>query len=328
MQLIGFGEMRMKRRDFLSVAAVMLSPLGSRTVAAQSALPGVIRIGYQKNGPLLIAKQDRLLEKRFGDHGVAVQWLEFPFGPPLLEALSTGNVDYGATGDVPPIFAQAARAKLLYVAANPGRGDTQAIVVPPDSPLRSISDLKGKKVGIAKASSAHDLAVAAVESVGLAFTDISPVYLAPADGAVAFARGAIDAWSIWDPFLAIAEITRNARRLPIDPAAAAQNSFFLANRDFVGKYPQVVAGINAAVANASGWAKDHHDEAAQLFSDATGVDLAAQQRTVSRTDFTFTPMTPPVITQQQAVADRFHRLGLIPAPVRVSDIVWNWTPSS
>ncbi|HEX3347745.1 MAG TPA: aliphatic sulfonate ABC transporter substrate-binding protein [Acetobacteraceae bacterium] len=319
----------MNRRNFLSAtAAAALVTLGPRAGAAQSALPSEIRIGYQKSGPLLITKQDRLLEKKFGDRAVAVKWLEFPFGPPLLEALNTGNIDYGATGDTPPIFAQAARAKLLYVAANPGRGDTQAIVVPPDSPLQNIRDLKGKKVGIAKASSAHDLAVAAVESAGLAFTDIVPVYLAPADAAVAFARGAIDAWSIWDPFLAIAEITRNARRLPIDPATASQNSFYLANRDFVGKYPHVVAIINAAVADASSWAKDHREEAAQIFSDATGVDLAAQRRTVLRTDFMFSPMTPPIITQQQAVADRFRRLGLIPSPVRVSDIVWTWTPSA
>ena len=177
-----------------------------------------------------------------------IRWVEFAFGPPLLEALGAGAIDYGYTGDAPPIFAQAARANLLYAAAIPARDYGQAIVVPATSSIQGIVDLPGKKVAVAKASSAHNLLVAALESVKLSWTAITPVYLAPSDAAPAFARGAVDAWSIWDPFFAIAELKQKARALPIDRTVSAQNSFFLVNGDFAAQHPDVVATINGAVA--------------------------------------------------------------------------------
>ena len=291
---------------------------------AASETPKEIRIGYQKSGVLLIAKAQELLEKRFSAQGIGIKWVEFTFGPPLLEALNTGNIDYGAVGDAPPVFAQVARANLLYVAAQPGRGDTQAIVVPKDSPIKTIADLKGRKVAIAKASSAHSLTIGALESVGLKFSDIEPQYLPPADAAAAFTRGSVDAWTIWDPFFALAELNRNARPLPIPPAIAAQNSFFLANRDFTNKFPQTVAQINTILREANDWAAGHRAEAAILYSEASGVELPAQKRTVDRTEFRFIPLDDQIITQQQAVADRFHRVGLIPKPINDRDIVWHW----
>lgn len=319
----------MHRRSFLTGALAAGATWAIASPSnAQAQAPKELRIGYQKSGVLLIAKQQKLLEKKFEPLGIAVKWFEFNFGPPLLEALNTGSIDYGTTGDAPPIFAQAARAELLYVAALPGRGETQGIVVLPDSPLRSVQDLRGKKVGFAKASSAHNLTIAALDSAGIGYTDITPIYLAPADGATAFARGAIDAWTIWDPFLAIAELTRNARKLPVDPLAAAQNSFFLASRTFTGAYPHIVAAVNDELRKATAWAGDHRDDAARLYSEATSVDLEAQRRTVQRTEFVFEPVTDAIIAQQQAVADRFHRLGLIPQPIKVADIVWKWTPNT
>jgi sulfonate transport system substrate-binding protein len=317
----------LSKRQFLAAAlSTGASALAGRAAAADN--PKEIRIGYQKSGVLLITKQQELLEKRFGPLGITVKWVEFSFGPPLLEALNTGSIDYGATGDAPPIFAQAAKANLFYVAAQPGRGDTQAIVVPKDSPIQRLEDLKGRKVGFAKASSAHNLTIAALDSVGIAYADITPLYLPPADAAAAFSRGALDAWTIWDPYLAIAEITKGARRLPISEIAAAQNTFFLANREFTTRYPTVVAGINTELARATAWAKDNRDAAARLYAAATGVDLVAMQKTVGRTEYVFTPVSEKVLGEQQRVADRFHRLGLIPQPIKVKDIVWTWDPNS
>ena len=319
-----------KRLFLKSLAGSLAAPALIGAAQAQPAppqgTPKDIRIGYQKNGVLLIAKAQKLFEKRFPEANIS--WVEFTFGPPLLEALNTGAIDYGTTGDAPPVFAQAARANLLYVAALPGRGDSQGIVVPKDSPLQRIEELKGKRVAIAKASSAHNLSIAALESAGLSFGDIQPQYLAPADAAAAFTRGAIDAWTIWDPFLALAELNRNARQLPISAEAKAQNTFFLANKDFTLKHPEIVAAINDELARATNWGKANREEAATLFSQATGVELLAQKLTVSRTEFVFTPVDAKIITEQQAVADRFHKLGLIPKPVAVRDIVWAWKPAA
>jgi sulfonate transport system substrate-binding protein len=311
------------RRDFLIVASSSLT--AALAGPANSAEPlKELRIGYQKIGALLIVKEQKILEQRFEPQGVRVRWIEFAFGPPLLEALGAGAIDYGYTGDSPPIFAQAAHANLLYAGAIPARGYGQAILVPAISSIEDIAGLKGKKVAVAKASSAHNLLVAALESVKLPWSDITPVYLAPPDAAAAFVRGAVDAWSIWDPFLAIAELKQKARALPLDRTISAQNSFFLVNGDFAAKHPDVVAAINGAIATATTWADQHRDQVAAILSEASGVDLAAEQRSVNRAEFTFGPLNDDVLAQQQAVADRFQRLGLIPAPIRVRDIVWPW----
>jgi len=317
----------MKRRDFLLLSAA--AGLAASPLAAAAPEPlKELRIGYQKTSVFLVVKARRVLEDRFGAQGVTVKWVEFPFGPPLLEALNVGAIDYGYTGNAPPIFAQAARANIQYVAVIPARGYGQGIVVPENSPIKAITDLRGKKVGVAKGSSAHDLLVAALESVKLPWSEITPVYLAPADAAAAFARGAIDAWSIWDPFYAIAEIKQNARSLPIEPAAQEQNSFFLANSDFIARHPDVVLAINEEIAKATAWAGAHRDDTAALFSEASGVDLAAQKKSVDRAEFTFGPLTDKIITEQQAVADRFFQLGLIPTQIAVRDIVWVRKPNS
>ena len=317
----------MNRRDFLiaassSLTAAFASPSNSAEPLKE------LRIGYQKIGALLMVKEQKVLEQRFEPQGVRVRWIEFAFGPPLLEALGAGAIHYGYTGDSPPIFAQAAHANLLYAGAIPARGYGQAILVPAASSIEGISGLKGKKIAVAKASSAHNLLVAALESVGLPWRDITPVYLAPPDAAAAFVRGAVDAWSIWDPFLAIAELKQKARALPLDRAISAQNSFFLVNGDFAAKHPDVVATINGAVATATTWADQHRDQVAAILSEASGVDLAAEQRSVNRAEFTFGPLDSDVLAQQQTVADRFQKLGLIPAPIRVRDIVWPWKPNT
>jgi sulfonate transport system substrate-binding protein len=311
------------RRDLLIGASASLTAgLAAPAISAEPLKE--LRIGYQKIGALLIVKAQKVLEQRFEPQGVSVRWVEFAFGPPLLEALGAGAIDYGYTGDSPPIFAQAAHANLLYAGVIPARGYGQAIVVPAASTIQDISGLAGKKVAVAKASSAHNLLVAALESVNLPWTAITPVYLAPPDAASAFVRGAVDAWSIWDPFLAIAELKQKARALPLDRTISAQNSFFLVNRDFAAKHPEAVATINGAVATATTWADQHRDQVADILAEASGVDLAAEQRSVDRAEFTFGPLNNDVLAQQQTVADRFQRLGLIPAPIHVRDIVWPW----
>jgi len=314
----------MDRRTFLLGAAALAAAPARAGAAAVTEL----RIGYQKTAVLLVVKAQKLLEKHFEPKGVSVKWVEFAFGPPLLEAVNAGAVDYGYTGDAPPIFAQAAKARIHYVAAIPARGYGQAIVVPDASPAKTLADLKGKKIGVAKGSSAHNLLVTALEAEKIAWSDINPVYLAPADAASAFGRGAIDAWSIWDPFYAIAELKQKARPLPVDRAATVQNSFFLANSEFLKDHADIVGEINAEVAKATIWADAHRDDTAALFAEASGVDIAAQKRSVERAEFAFGPMTDKIVAEQQAVADRFQRLGLIPAPIHVRDIVWIWKPAA
>lgn len=298
-------------------------------LAAASALPFAgparadakkIRIGLQKNGVFLIAKTRRALEERFAADGVTIEWLEFTFGPPLLEALNVGSIDIGTAGDAPPIFAQAARARFVYAATYPASG--AAILVPKDSPLQSVAELKGKRIAIPKGSSAHNVAVQLIEKSGISFDDVTAAYLPPADGQAAFSRGAVDAWAVWDPFFAIAEQTLGARVLASSAEAGPQNGFTLANRGFATENPALLKAVIDEFARVGVWADAHKDEVADLFTAATKTPLEAQRRAQTRTGYAVRAVTPDVVATQQANADRFHRLGLIPTPVVVADAVW------
>ena len=316
----------LKRRHL--IAAVPAMALAAPAIAQSPAKPAgkarELRFGYQRSGTLLIAKQQGVLEKRLQPLGVEVKWVEFSFGPPLLEAMNVGSIDYGTVGDTPPIFAQAARAKLLYVAAVEGAGSGSAILLPPGSSLQGLADLKGKRVGFARASSAHNLTIAAVEKAGLAWSDITPIQLPPADARTAFESGALDAWTIWDPYFAVAEKRQGVRILASARGIAKQNAFFLGNSDYARANPEIVAAVNEELAKVALWAEANREAVAQVLAEATGIDLASWQRAVQRTDYRVAPLDDRVIGEQQQVADRFHRLGLIPNKIAVRDYVWKW----
>jgi len=261
-------------------------------------------------------------------HKASISNGRFSVGPPLLEAINVGSVDFGYVGDSPPIFAQAAGARIRYVAAAKQEGNTQAIIVPHESPILTLADLKGKRVAFGKGSSAHNLLVAALEKAGVSWSDIVPTPLAPADATAAFVKGSVDAWSIWDPYLALAELKENARVIVFDKDIHHPNSFYIAGADFVEEYPTVVAQLNRVFASEGIWAGDHREEIAKVQAEATGVDLDAIRRFVSRSNYRVVSIDADVIASQQAVADRFARLELIPKPVNVSDIIWKWTPAS
>lgn len=290
--------------------------------SARASEPGLLRIGYQKNGILVVAKQQRAIEAAVEPLGHRVSWVEFSFGPPLLEALSLDGIDLGQTGDAPPIFAQAAKSSLVYAAAQEAGGSGSGILLPKGSTLTSLADLKGKRVAFAKASSAHNLTVAALEKAGLTYADIEPVTLAPADAAAAFSRGSIDAWTIWDPYFAIAEVGDGVRVLATAQEIARQNNFFLAGRAFSEQRPKVLNAAIGALERVAAWCTQNRGEVAALLSAGTGVPLAATRRAVERTEYVIGPVNPRVVAEQQAIADRFHALKLIPRPIRVSEAVW------
>ncbi|MDP4020994.1 aliphatic sulfonate ABC transporter substrate-binding protein [Methylobacterium sp. NEAU 140] len=306
------------RRSFLAAALAAVPALRG----ARAAVPGSLRIGYQRNGILVVAKQQGVIEAALDKLGYRVRWTEFSFGPPLLEALALDGIDLGQTGDAPPIFAQAARANLVYAAAQEAGGSGIAILLPKGSPIRTLADLKGRRVAFAKASSAHNLTVAALEKAGLGYADIEPVTLAPADAAAAFARGSVDAWTIWDPYLAVAEASDGVRVLVTASDIARQNNFFLANRGFAeGHGPALAAAIDA-LAGVARWCTENRGDVAAILSQGTGVPLAATRRAVDRTDYVLGPVSPRVVAAQQAVAHRFHALKLIPKPIRIADALW------
>jgi sulfonate transport system substrate-binding protein len=317
----------MQRRDFLKLSVgTMTAAAMSRQASAQAPLKQQaslkeIRIGYQKNGVLVIARQQATLETHFASQGIDVKWVEFSSGPPMLEAMNVGSIDYGAVGDSPPVFAQSAGANIVYAAGQPITNG-QGILVQANSPIRTIADLKGKRVGFTKGSSAHNIIVQALEKAGLTYADITPVYLTPPDAGPAFANGSIDAWSIWDPYFAIGETKQNGRVLVNASEITKTNSFYIANRDFAKNHGAVLQQIIDVTTVTAKWAESHRDEVAKSLSAVTGIPLDIQAVAANRSAFAVGPITDDIIATQQGVADRFFKLGLIPRPVVVRDAVW------
>jgi sulfonate transport system substrate-binding protein len=311
----------MKRRDFLKLS---VGAAGTAALSLQArAEAGVkeIRVGYQKTGVLVITRQQAVLEKKFAARQISIKWIEFTSGPPLLEAMSTASVDLGAVGDTPPIFAQAANANIVYVAGS-RITNGQGILVPANSGIRTIADLKGKRIGFTKGSSAHNVVISTLEKAGLTYADITPVYLTPPDAVPAFASGSIEAWAVWDPYFAIGEKRQNGRILVNAHEVAKTNSFYLANRDFANNHVRETRDVIDGLAEAALWAESNRAEVAAALAAVTGVPLEVQTVAANRASFVIGPVTDDIVATQQAVADRFYKLGLIPKPIVVRDAVW------
>jgi len=311
----------MKRREFLKLSVGAAAAGAVLPQARANAPVKEIRIGYQKTGVLVITRQQAILEKKFAARQIGIKWIEFTSGPPLLEAMSTGSVDLGAVGDTPPIFAQAANANVVYVAGSPITNG-QGILVPANSTIQTIADLKGKRVGFTKGSSAHNVVIATLEKAGLTYGDITPVYLTPPDAVPAFANGSIEAWAIWDPYFAIGEKRQNGRILVNAHEVARSNSFYLANRDFANANARETRDVIDGLAEAARWAESNRAEVAAALASVTGVPLEVQTVAAGRASFLIGPVTDETVTTQQAVADRFYKLGLIPKPIAIRDAVW------
>ena len=314
----------MKRREFLQLSLATAAAAALSRGAQAQADAKEIRIGYQKNGVLVITRQREALEKHFKPQGVSVKWVEFSSGPPMMEAMNVGSVDYGAVGDSPPVFAQAAGAAIVYAAGQPITNG-QGILVPKDSPIRAIADLKGKRIGFTKGSSAHNVVVQTLEEAGLTYADIVPVYLTPPDAGPAFANGSIEAWAIWDPYFAIGETRQNGRILVNAREITKTNSFYLANRDFAKNHGAILQQIVDVTTATGQWAEQHRDEVAKSLAAITGVPLDIQTVAADRANFVIGPVTDDIVATQQGVADRFYKLGLIPKPIVIRDIVWRST---
>jgi len=309
------------RRRFIVGAGALLAV--AATPASLRAAPGrTLRLGFQKGGLLLLSRSRGALARRLAASGWTVQWIEFPAGPQLLEGLDVGAIDFGVTGSPPPIFAQAAGVNFVYVGAEPGQPNSEAILVPHDSPLRRVADLKGKRVALQKGSSSHYLLIALLRHAGVRYEDVTPVFLAPSDARAAFQRGAVDAWTIWDPYMGIAQEATQARVLADYTDVGAPWSFYEAQREFAAANPQVIAAVIAQLAEDGAWANAHVQEAVATLAPQLGMDPALLTRLQSRVHYGAVPVNAAILASQQKIADVFFELKIIPRAVDVAKAAW------
>lgn len=298
---------------------LLLAFLAASALSRGAAAEETVRIGYQKYGALLLLKQSGTLEAALRNQGISIEWREFPGGPQLLEALNVGAIDFGTTGEAPPIFAQAAGAPLIYVGVDQASPHSEAILVAKDSPIRTVADLKGRKVALNKGSNVHYLLVRALEEAGLTYSDIEPVYLAPADARAAFERGAVDAWAIWDPYFAAAVAGTGAHVLADGGNLVSNHEFYLATRSFNQDHHALLDSLFAVLRAVEADARNTPRESARKLSPATGIPVPILETAFSRMGYDEAPLTPEVVAEQQRIADSFYKLHLIPKPIAISD---------
>jgi len=316
----------MSRPLFLRRFAIGLSAsvalFGALTAQAEETL----RIGFQKSSTLLtVVKAQGSLERELGKQGIKVTWHEFPSGLPLLESLNVGNVDLSADGaDTVPVFAHTAGAQLTYFARETPSPTAQSILVPQDSPLKSLADLKGKRVAVTKAAGSHYLLIAALQKAGLKFSDIQPAYLTPADGRAAFENHKVDAWVTWDPYVASAQRQQNARVLADGKGLASYQRYYLASTAYAKAHPEVLKQVFAQLQKTGRWVKEHPTDAAKVLGPLWGnLDVATVEQANARRSYDVQPVRADGLDEQQRIADAFFAEGLLPKPVDARAVpVW------
>lgn len=284
-----------------------------------------VRVGYQKSSTLItLLKSTGSLDGKLTAEGARVSWHEFTSGAPLLEALNVGGIDLSAdVADTVPIFALAAGSKFAYYAQETPSPAAQAILVRADSPIRSVAQLSGKRVAVAKAAGAHYLLLAALERAGLKLGDVRASYLTPADGRAAFERGSVDAWAVWDPYFAGAQQQIGARVLVDGSSLANYRRYYLASAEFARAYPSIVRVVFEALQERGTWVKAHPQEAAAVLAPIWGLDPQTTGVANSRRSYDVQPVTAQALGEQQKIADAFLGAALLPKAVNVAAVaIW------
>jgi len=296
-----------------------LAALGALSAAAPLLAQNTktVRIGFQKSSTLIsVLKLQGTLEKQLAPLGYAPSWHEFTSGLPLLEALNLENIDFSAdVADTVPVFAQAAGAQLTFVAQEAPSPSAQAILVPKDSPIKSVADLKGKNIGFAKAAGVHYLLITALAKAGLSLADINARYLTPADGRAAFEKGAVDAWVVWDPFLSAARIQSGARVLADGTGLASYQRYYLAGTRFAEANPKVLDVVYTELEKAGKWVKSQPKDAAALLGPFWGLDPAIVEQANGNRSYAVRAVISERLVEQQKIADAFLAEKLLPKSV-------------
>lgn len=287
-----------------------------------------IVIGYQKSSlnSIALRSEEALLKKHFPK--TKIEWKEFPAGPQMLEALSAGSVDLGSVGNTPPIFAQSGNKDLIYIAYEKSHPKTQALIIANDNKeIKSLSDLKGKRIALQRGSSAHDLLDKILQKANLQWSDIQPIWLPPADARAAFDKKTVDAWVSWEPYLTVALDSGHAKLLTDSQPFGTAYSFVIGNPKFVQQHPKITEKFIQASNDAAHWIVDHPQKALERYSKAIGLDTTTTQKVINNRyqPSLLAPVTHEVIDAQQQIADRFTQEKLIPQKIDVSKIAWKAT---
>lgn len=300
-----------------------------------------LKIGYPEGMTNLeVLRTQGLLENRLRPYGLSVTWTSFLSASSLIEALSNGTIDFCGGGGTASIFSQAADHVFVRVAKEKYTSPKgQAILVPENSPIQTLADLKGKKIAFDKGSSAHYILVRSLAKVGLDFSDIEPVYLTQPEALPVFRRGEVDAWVIWVPYTATQARSAYPGRSIADlesifgdKASVEVPTYYYAIPELVRDYPDLLKVILEEVNEAGTWAKRQELEAVKRLTEHHEIDPSIVETLQKHSgERAIIPIDDQSLTALQHQANIFRDINLIPERVNVKDGTYslqtkqNWT---
>ena len=300
------SDVRNPRRQFLRQGAASLAMLYAGSGAfAQGRV--VLKAGDQKGGFRALLEAAKALEGVSYD----IQWTEFPAAAPLAEALNAGAVDSGPIGDAPAIFALAAGTRIKLIGANRSDPYGTAVLVRPDSPLKTAADLKGKTIGTNRGSIGHYVALKALESAGLGPNDANIRFLPPADTKLALTNGSVDAWATWEPYTAMAQTSGHARVLVSGRGLSSGLSFLAATESALATKRAALQDFLQRVVRAQRWSYQHVPEYSSSLARIIGIAPEAARLQFERRNTQWRPIDPDLIATQQSTADFYLKTGLL-----------------
>lgn len=317
---------RFSRRHFnqllLPGAIGFSAALASRSFAQnnQGFKAKVLRMGYQVSGDLV--KVSGVLEKRLQPLGVKVEWLQFAQGPQLMEAMNVGRIDLGSVGETPPIFAQAAGSPIVYVVGSrttPETGRSSVIAVPPNSPVKSLRDIKGQTVVFQRASASHYFIIRALEEVGLKISDVTVKSLPNVEATGPFLQGNIPVWVTGDPYYAMAEKAGKIRVIRDARGINSPGGYYVAYKPFAVENLALLRIVVEEIDKIERWAGSNRSQAVKLLAPAQKIDEDLMTRIISRRTFGRRAISPALLREQQRVADIFFQNKLLPKAINISD---------
>jgi len=284
----------------------------------------VLKVGDQRGGAQALMRAAGVLD----DVPYRIEWAQFPAASPLLEALAAKAIDVGGVGGAPFAFAYAGGAKIRAVFAyrpeGAAVGRASAIIVRRDSTIRSIADIKGKRLATVRGSVGQDLALRLIEKAGLAPSDIRWSYLNNGEAKAALDSGAVDAWSTWGSYVGIA-VLENGDRILADGSGLSTNvGFFAASDSTIADKHQILGDFLARLNKARHWAVAHPDAYAQTLAKETGLPIKIARFSIAAYLGTAQPIDGKLIEEQAQIFARYKRANIIPA---LPDIRAGYDPS-
>ncbi|MGY3836586.1 aliphatic sulfonate ABC transporter substrate-binding protein [Bacillus atrophaeus] len=308
----------------LSAVIILLAGCGSNGASGKKELKE-INIGIQQSlSPLLIAKEKGWFEETFEKEGIKVKWTEFQSGPPQFEGLAADKLDFSQVGNSPVISGQAAGISFKEIGLSQDGLKANGILVKKDSGIHNLKDLKGKKIAVAKGSSGFDFLYKALDQEGLSAGDVNIIQLQPDEATSAFENGAVDAWSIWEPYLSIQTLKHEAKIIANGESTDLYSpGFTLVRTKFADEYPDDVVRFLKVYDKAVAWQKKHREEAADLYADIKNLDKEVVKNVLNNTEPLNEVINNDIIKAQQETADFQYRTKAINKKIDVKEVVDN-----